>query len=288
MTQLRPRRSDDLHLSGLSARTQERDVRALRPLAAHDHTSPDGITDEALRASCLALKNGPPSSRRARTSALGGITLFSEHPGQRAWTPLTFVRPPREQNLPVRLRLAEVRPLLAPLTRLRSRGGRTPIDACGRRLPEGPHRQGADMDRARRLLHVRGGTGAKDRSVPLPQPPLEWRRQAWKTPRHPVWIWPAPGRGGSALPTATAPMPRSRGQGAVREALTARGLQKRAAVHTLRPSDAPHLLAAGVHLRRLQADWGHTTPTTTAISTPLPLKAEALAREALTRLMTDR
>jgi hypothetical protein len=54
------------------------------------------------------------------------------------------------------------------------------------------------------------------------------------TPRHPVWLLPAPGRGGIGLAPASAPLPRSRGQDAFRAALQASGVHKRAAGHTLR------------------------------------------------------
>jgi integrase/recombinase XerD len=103
---------------------------------------------------------------------------------------------PREQPLPVILSIAAVRTILAHLTLLRYRVGLTTIYACGLRLQEGTHLQVPDMDSARLLVHGRGGTGAKARDVPLPQPTLEWLRQSWNTYRHPVWIVPAPGRGG--------------------------------------------------------------------------------------------
>jgi len=49
MTPLRQRMIEDLQLRGLSERTQEMSVRAVRQLAEHDHKSPDQITEEALR-----------------------------------------------------------------------------------------------------------------------------------------------------------------------------------------------------------------------------------------------
>jgi integrase/recombinase XerD len=287
MTSLRQRMIEDLQRRGLSARTQERYVRAIRQLAEPDHTSPDRITEEALRAPFLSLKHVKHDSRRASTIALCGIKFFSEHTLQRAWTTLTFVRPPREKKLPVILSIAEVRTMLAHLKRLRSRVCFPTIDACGLRLPEGTHLQVPDMDRARLLVHGRGGTGAKDRYVPLPPPTLEWLRQDWKTPRHPVWIFPAPGRGGIAMPTATAPMPRNRVQDAFRAALTASDIHQRASVHTLRHRSATPWLEAGVHRRLIQEYVGHHTPTTTAISTHLTRTADAIAREARNRRMTD-
>jgi integrase/recombinase XerD len=236
MTSLRQRMLEDRQRRGLSARTQELSVRAVRPLAEHDHTSPDRITEAERRDSCRSRKHVTHDSRSASTIALGGLKLFYAHTLPRAWTTLTLVRPPREKTLPVILSSAAVRTLLAHLTRLRSRVGLTPIDACGLRLQAGTPLQVPDSDRARRLVHGRAGQGAKDRSVPLPPSTLAWLRQSWKAPRHPGWLVPAPGRGGTGLSTATTPLPSSRVPDAFRAALRERGLQKRASVHTLRHS----------------------------------------------------
>jgi integrase/recombinase XerD len=173
MTPLRRRMIADLQLRGLSARTQEMSVRAVRQLADHDHKSPDHITEEELRAYFLSLKNLQHDSRSARTIALCGITFFYEHPLPREWTTLTFVRPPREKTLPVILSPAAVRPILACVRRPRDRVGLATIDACGLRLQEGTPLQVSAIDAARMCLHGRQGNGAKDRDVPLPPRILE-------------------------------------------------------------------------------------------------------------------
>jgi site-specific recombinase XerD len=287
MTPLQQRMIEDIQLRGLSARTQDAYVRAVRQLAEHDHTSPARITEEELRDSFLSLKNVKHSSRSASTIALCGITFFYEHTRKREWSTLTFVRAPREKKLPVILSVEEVHTLLAHLKLLRYRACLTTLYACGLRLQEGTHLQVPDIDSARMLVHVRHGKGAKDRYVPLPQRTLELLRQYWKTHRHPLWLFPAPGRGGVGMATASTPMPRSSVQDAFRVALTHSGNHKRASVHTLRHSYATHVLEAGVNLRLIQDYLGHNTPTTTAISTHLTVTADALARQALTELMRN-
>ena len=242
MTPLHQRMRDDLQLRGLSARTQEMDVRAVHPLAAPDHTSPARITDEARQDSFLSRKNVKHSSRSARTIALCGITLFYEHPLKREWTPLTFVRAPREQKLPVILSVEEVRTILAHLKLLRYRVCLTTIYSCGLRLQEGTRLQVPDIDSARMLVHVRCGTGAKDRDVPLPTRTLELLRQYWPTHRNPVWLFPAPDRGGIGMAYATEPMPRNSVEDAFRAALKRSGIQKHASVHTLRHYLAPRVM----------------------------------------------
>jgi integrase/recombinase XerD len=260
----------------------------VRQLAEHSHKSPAHLTEEALRQYFLSRKNVQHYSRRASTIALCGSTFFSEHTRKREWSTRPFVRAPREQKLPVILSLDEVRTILAPLTLLRYRVGLTTIYSCGLRVQEGTHLPVPDIDRARRRVHVRSGKSAKDRSVPLPQRTLVLLRPYWTTPRHPVWRFPAPGRSGRGMATATAPMPRHSGPDALRAARKASGIPKRASVHTLRHSSATHLLEAGVNLRLMQDYFGHDSPTTTALYTHLTATADARARETLGGRMDTR
>lgn len=285
MTRLRQRMIEDLQLRGMSERTQEMYVRAVRQLAEHYHKSPEQITEEELRDYFLYLKNVKHYSRSASTIALCGIKFFYEQTIKQHWTTLTFVRAPREQKLPVVLSPDEVRTVLAHLRLFRYRACLTTIYACGLRLQEGTHLQVPDIDSARLLVHVRCGKGAKDRYVPLPPQTLALLRQYWSTHRHPLWLFPAPGRSGLGMATATAPMPRNSVQDAFRAALKSSGLHKHASVHTLRHSYATHLLEAGVSLRLIQDYLGHDSPTTTALYTHLTATTDAKAREALASLM---
>jgi integrase/recombinase XerD len=287
MTQLRQRMIEDLQLRGLSERTQEMYVRAVRQLAEHYHKSPDHITEAELRDYFLYLKNVKHDSRSASTIALCGIKFFYTHTLQREWTTLTFVRPPREKKLPVILTPAEVRTILACVRRPRYRVCLSTIYACGLRLQEGTHLQVSAIDSARLCIHVRLGKGAKDRYVPLPHRILELLRQYWGTHRNPVWIFPAPGRGGTGMSTASTPMPRSSVQDAFRAALRESGIHKQACIHTLRHSWATHLLETGVNLRLIPEYLGHNSPATTALYTHLTLQAQEMAGVAINRLMED-
>ena len=236
MTALRRRMIACLQLRGLSERTQDMYVRAVRQLAAHYRQSPDLISEEDLRPYFLSSKNVTQYSRSASTIALCGITFCFEQTLHRDWTTLRFVRAPREKKLPVFLSREEVRRLLGCVRLPRSRVCLTTISSCGLRGQEGTHLQVPDIDSSRMLLHVRQGKGWNDRSVPLPHQTLARLRQSWVTHRHPLLICPAAGRGGIFLATATAPRPRSRVQGAFREALKESGIHQHASVHTLRHS----------------------------------------------------
>ncbi|MDI6793887.1 MAG: tyrosine-type recombinase/integrase [bacterium] len=159
--------------------------------------------------------------------------------------------------------------------------------SCGLRLQEGTNLQVPDIDSSRSLIHVHHGKGGKDRYVPLPQTTLQMLREYWSTHRNPLWIFPAPGRGGIAMPTANQPMPKSSVQNVFKAALKQGGIHKRASVHTLRHSDATHLLEAGVNLRLIQEYLGHSSPTTTAIYTYLTERSQEMATKQINLIMDD-
>ena len=70
-TTLRRRMHHDLQLAGLSERTQEAYLRAVRQLAEHFRTPPDRLTEQQLRDYLLHLKNGRELAS-TRSPACGG------------------------------------------------------------------------------------------------------------------------------------------------------------------------------------------------------------------------
>jgi integrase/recombinase XerD len=286
MTELRKRMIECLQLRGLSERTQEAYVRAVRQLADHYHKSPDLITEEELAQYFLHIKNVKKYSRAASTIAICGIKFFYEKTLNREFTTLKLVRAPSEKKLPVILSVEEVQRILREVRLPRYRVCLSTIYSCGLRLQEGTHIQVRDIDSGRAMLHVRHGKGGKDRYVPLPERTLELLREYWVTHRNPVWMFPSEGRVHIELKRSTEPMDKSSVQHAFRAGLKETKINKAASVHTLRHSWATHLLEAGVNLRLIQEYLGHSSPTTTSIYTHLTARAEDLGREAINRIMS--
>jgi site-specific recombinase XerD len=276
-----------LQLRGLSARTQESYLRAVRQLAEHYHKAPDLITEAELRQYFLFLKNVKLYSRPTMTIAICGIKFFFERTLAKEWTTFNLVRPAPEKKLPVILSQKEVRQILSRIRLPRYKVCLATIYACGLRLQEGTNLHVSDIDSARLMLHVRHGKGAKDRYVPLPTRTLELLRQYWKTHRNPRLLFPAEGRNHIDLARATEPMSKRSVQDAFHAALKESGNHKRASVHTLRHSWATHLLEAGVNLRLIQEWLGHSSPATTSVYTHLTVKAEQLGAAAINQLMKD-
>jgi len=286
-TEIARRFLEDLQLHGFAERTQESYMRAVRLLAYHYHKSPDQITEEELRQYFLHLKNDKKWSRASMTLSICGIKFFFEHTLKQNWATFKLVRPAPDKRLPTILTREEVRLILSKVRFLRYRTRLAMIYSCGLRLTEGTHLQVCDVDSSRMLLLIRHGKGGKDRYVPLPQSTLALLREYWKTHCNPTWIFPAPSRSNNKAASADRPMPYCNVQDAFRAALKESGLNKRAAVHTLRHSYATHLLEAGVNLRALQEYLGHNSLQTTARYTHLTEQALQQTHAALNQLMEN-
>ena len=260
---------DDLQLRGMSQTTINLYVRAVLQLAKHYQKPPNSVSEEELRQYFLYNKNIRKWSRTASTISLCGIKFFFTHTLKRKWTTLKFVRPEKQKTLPVVLSLDEVRKILNLVQFPHHKACLTVMYSLGLRLQEGTHLQIPDIDSNRMFVHIHRGKGNKDRYVPLPFRTLQILRDFWKTHRNPVWLFPAPGRGGRGMPKASTSIPISSIQIAFKEAKNKAGITKKVSVHHLRHSYATHLLEAGVDLRFVQEYLGHEDPKTTLIYTRL-------------------
>ncbi|MGH9959513.1 MAG: site-specific integrase, partial [Pyrinomonadaceae bacterium] len=245
MTELRKTMIESLQLRGLSERTQECYLRAVRQLADHYHKSPDLISELELRDYFLFIRNVKKSSRPTTTIALCAIKFFFQNTLNRPLPILSLVRPAPEKKLPVILSLEEVRRVLSLIRLPRYRVCLSTTYSCGLRLQEGAHLQVRDIDSSRMMVHVRLGKGGKDRYVPLPERTLQLLRQYWASHRNPIWLFPAEGRDHCELAKSSQPMSKSSVQDAMRAALKESRINKPASVHTLRHCWATHLLESG-------------------------------------------
>ncbi|MCP4288679.1 MAG: tyrosine-type recombinase/integrase [Gammaproteobacteria bacterium] len=285
MTTLRHRVIEDLQWQGNAERTHQAYVRAVRMLAEHFTTPPDQLTEEQLRQDFLYVTNVKKWSPSTITQALCAIKTFFTVTRQQDWQILDLIRPQKAQKLPDVLSHDEVQRLLQVVRLPHYRMCLTTISSCGLRLTEGTHLQVTDLDSARLLVHIRGGKGKKDRYVPLPHRTRGLLRQYWVLHRHPVWLFPAGGKGPVQGTPADHPISTSTLQKVIRMARQEAKLTKAVSVHSLRHAYATHLLEAGVSLRLIQAYLGHTSPQTTARYTHLTSQAQTTVGELIHALM---
>ncbi len=253
---LRQQFIEDLQLHGLSSRTQEMYMVAVRQLAEHYRKSPDQVSEEELRAYFLYLKNVRKVAPSTFTIALTGIKFFFENTLHQKWIILKLARAAKEKKLPTVFSKDEVRTVLGCVCDLRYQACLQTIYSCGLLIQEGVQLQVGDIDSQRMLVHVHLGKGSKDLYVPLPECLLTLRRCLWSSHRHPVRLFPI---SRLAAPVAANSVGHIQGRSVERAfiaALRESGIHKPATVHTLRHSWATHLLEAGNNLRVIQARAG--------------------------------
>jgi integrase/recombinase XerD len=287
VTPLRQQLIEDLQLHGLSPRTQEMYVAAVKQLAEYYHKSPDQVSEEELRAYFLYLKNVKKVAPSTFTIALCGIKFFFEKTLHQKWVILELARAAKEKKLPAVFSVDEVRTVLGCVHDQRYQACLHTIYACGLRVQEGVHLQVGDLDSQRMLVHVHLGKGSKDRYVPLPESLLTLLRRFWSVYRHPLWLFPISRLAPPASADSIGPIQVRSVQRAFNAALLESGIHKAATVHTLRHSWATHLLEAGVNLRVIQAYLGHASPRSTMVYTHLTPQAEGPAVEAINQMVSS-
>jgi integrase/recombinase XerD len=189
---------------------------------------------------------------------LNGLRFFYRHVLARDLPWLDIVRPPKVQSLPDILTSEEIAGIIRHTRQPQLQAFWFVTYSMGLRLGETLHITVHDIDRQRRTLHIRHGKGRKDRFVMLPNMTVRVLERLWREHRHPRWLFPA-----KANALADKPQHRGTVQKAFASACQDASINKHVSIHSLRHSYATHLIEAGLNLRSLQEQLGHTDPKTT-------------------------
>ncbi|OIP44708.1 MAG: integrase [Desulfobacterales bacterium CG2_30_60_27] len=254
-----------LQVAGMCDRTQETYARTMRKLTEFYNKTPDKITEEELMDYFIHRQQVTEWSPATMRICYSGIKFFFINVLKRKWHTLKLAKAKREKRLPAVLSREEVSTILSRVTTFHNYAYLQTVYSCGLRLQEALFLEVSDIDGTRNMIHVHRGKGARDRYVPLPRATYHLLRKYWVTHKNPKLIFPAVGRGQNKGPVANIPMSIEGVQGAFRRAVVESGVQKRASIHTLRHSYATHLLEAGVNLRVIQKNLGHSNIETTMI-----------------------
>ena len=283
MTTLRQQMTQDLQIAGLSERTQEAYLRAVRQLTDHYGQAPDTLDEQQVRDYFLFLKNVKKFAPASLKMAFYGIRYFYTRTVPRSWDTLAKFRVAKQKTLPDVLTVDEVRRLIDAVRTPHNKTYLWTVYSLGLRLTEGLHLEVGDIDGQRMMVHVHRGKGAKDRYVPLPPRTLAMLRQYWATHRNPTLLFPATYRNQRA--TVKEPMGKTSVQGAMRRVVVELGMCKSVSIHTLRHSYATHLLEAGVSLRLIQQYLGHSSLQTTTVYLHLTSQGQQQAIDTIEQLM---
>lgn len=257
MTPLRQRMLEEMRLRNLAPSTQQLYVNCVARYARHFGRSPDELGPEHVREYLRYLTDVAKISSASRCVDACALRFLYFRTLHVDWDIDRIPLPKEERKLPVVLSRQEVRRLFAAVVAVKSRAMLMLLYGTGVRVSELTHLQIRDIDRDRKLVHVRCGKGGRDRYVMLPArltPVLDAYLEA---ARPTCWLFPGAKVG---QPMTTAGVLKVCQRTAKRAKIT-----KHITPHTLRHSFATHLLEAGADLRTIQVLLGHRSLRTTVL-----------------------
>ena len=256
MTPLRRRVIEEMQVRNLAPSTQKIYLGCIARYAQYYGRSPDSLSHEHVRKYLLHLAeetDNSPGWRKVNACALRFLyhkTLNVDWPIDR----IPLARSARP--IPVVLSRAETERFLGAVVGLKWRAILMTLYAAGLRCSEVTHLQVCDLDRERRLIHVRRGKGARQRYSLLADRLLPVLDAYIEIACPGTWLFSGKQPDSPISTAAVYKVCVKTGKRA--------GIQKRVSPHTLRHSFATHLLESGTDLRTIQVLLGHRSLRTTS------------------------
>lgn len=285
-TKLYDRMLAQLQLSGYRERTCESYMKAVRQLQRFCNKPLSSIRQKDLQEYWLACRNEYGWSPATLRISYSGIKFFFSRTLVRNWKLLKEVRFKREQTLPSVLSAGEVKRIICKLPTLQSKVFYVTLYSLGLRLLEAITLEVRDIDGERGVVHIRGGKGACDRVIPLPDITRRALRAYYKTHRNKRWLFPAIGHNQFHLSgSATKPVSKTGVQRVLGRTVERLGITKRVHPHVFRHSYATHMLEANVPIHHVQKLLGHKTLQSTIVYLHVTTMAEAHSHERVCQVI---
>lgn len=253
MTHLRQAMLEELQRRNYAKTTVDSYIHAVEQFAKHFKRPPDRLTLDHLRtyqAYLLRERKLGPRTVRLHVAAL---RFFFVKTLKRRYSLDDTPYPKAPRRLPTILTLEEVKRLIASARTLTERTMLMVWYSTGMRNAEMRHLQVRDVDSKAMLIHIQHGKGGRDRYVPLSATLLATLRAHWRWMKPTTWLFP----GTIHNWRADKPITPKVVWDACRTAAEGAGIEKRVSAHTLRHSDATHLLEGGADLRTIPRLLGH-------------------------------
>jgi site-specific recombinase XerD len=249
----------ELRLHGYSVRTQRSYLHHLKAFLDYTGDIPESAGGQTLHSYLLSRLESRGVSRSYYNQAISAIQFLFRHVLREPKLIDDLPRPRKEYRLPIVLGRAEVRSLYTAIGNPKHRALVLLLYSAGLRVSEVVRLRPEDLDEGRRLIHIRGGKGRKDRYTLLANAALAAVKRYQEPGIVGPWLFPG-GRPERHISTRSV-------QQVVEMARQRAGIKKQATAHTLRHSFATHLLEAGTDLRYIQELLGHASSRTTEIYT---------------------
>jgi site-specific recombinase XerD len=166
-----------------------------------------------------------------------------------------IMRPKKDKKLPVVLSQGEVSRMISSVSNIKHRAILMLVYSAGLRVSEVVTVKLEDIDTERKLIHIKGAKGRKDRYTMLSDVAMETLREYQEKYKPGNWLFMGI-KPEKHISTRTV-------QAIFEQACEKTGIKKRVSVHSLRHSFATHLVESGVDLRYIQELLGHKSSKTT-------------------------
>lgn len=216
------------------------------------------LPDSEIEACMTALIEKNDCSRSLQNQLISAVKLYYRVMFGRRLSEVVLPRPRKERKLPVVLSPGEISSIINVIRNRKHRLAVMLIYDTGMRISEAVSIRLNDIDAHRKLIHIKGGKGKKDRIVPLSERLFSGIREYIKSYLPGEYLFE--GSSGSHYSARSV-------QQVFKRALARTGIRKHATVHSLRHSFATHLLEKGTDLRIIQELLGHENVRTTEIYT---------------------
>ena len=256
MSPLRQQMINAMQQRGLSDRTHQTYLYAVRQLAKYFQRPPDQLEPADIQTFFEYLVQQKGLSNASCRLHLNAFRFLYLQVLKRPSFEVTAVFPKRTQKIPELLTRREVRALITACDNVKHRSMLLTCYGCGLRVSELVSLKVQHIDGERGLLRVEQGKGAKDRLVAMSRGLLQVLREYWLFVRPRLWLFPNANQPQLHLNVTSI-------QKAYRRAKQAAGVDKRGGIHALRHAFATHQLENGLAVHQLQHQLGHRHLSTT-------------------------
>lgn len=219
---------------------------------------PDFVSQEDIKAFLFELADKKAISTSGLNIAINALKFFYGEVLHRQFI-YEIKRPRRDKKLPVVLSKEEVAAIVSAVQNLKHKVILMLTYAAGLRVSEIASLKLEDIDYRRKIIHIKGAKGRKDRVTLLSEVAFKFLTEYCMKFKPEKWLF-AGAEPGKHLSIRTI-------QNIFEQAKEKAGIIKPVSVHSLRHSFATHLLESGTDLRYIQELLGHQSSKTTEIYT---------------------
>jgi integrase/recombinase XerD len=257
---------NEMKLRGYSHKTVKAYQSCIRSFSQHfSPRHPRDASNSDIREYLLHLMNVKGYSKATINQVINALRFLFVELYKRPMVLGEIPRLKKEQKLPDVLTQTEVLNILDSVGNLKHRTILMMVYSAGLRVGEAVRLKVGDIDGERKLIHLRGAKGKKDRFTLLSDVALRSLREYYKQYKPNEFLFEG-AHGRKHLSERSI-------QNVFERAVADVGIRKHATLHTLRLSFATHLLEAGTDLRYIQELLGHSSSKTTEIYTHVSKKS---------------